>query len=139
MDKIYLPLISKHRKIIFENDNYNDKVVSKGKEYELDWENPQKLKKSFDAVIRGLLLAKKQYEIAKKKKEEKEEKEREIKERAAADAERRRAARKRAEIDRNQQESDGLDSFRRNHNVKVCTHSPFFHFSCSTIFFCGNK
>ena len=155
MDKIYLPLISKHRKIIFESENYNNKIVSKGKEYKLNWTNAQKLKQSFEPVIRGLLASKKQYENNKKKKEE-EEKER--KEKAAAAAERRRAAaarKKREEmmprlergeeseeedIDLKEKESDGSrsNSYRRNHNVKVCTYSPFFHFSnfsCSTIFF----
>ena len=34
------------------------------------------------------------------------------------------------EIDRNQKESDGFESnsFRRNHDVKVCTNFPFFHY-----------
>ena len=98
-------------------------------------------------------MAKKQYEIAKKKKEEKE---RQRKERAAADAERRRAARtarKRDQevsttsekeedhavdkIDRNQEESDGFESksLRTNHNVKVCTTSPFFYFFLFNNFF----
>ena len=95
-------------------------------------------------------MAKKQSEIAKKKKEEKE---RQRKERAAADAERRRAARKRDQevsttsekkedhavdkIDRNQEESDGFESksLRTNHNVKVCTTSPFFYFFLFNNFF----
>ena len=150
MDKIYLPLLAKHRKIMFENENYNNKIFSKGEEYELNWENAKKLKQSFDPVNNGLLMAKKQYEITKKKKEEKEK---ERKARAAADARRRRAARKRDhevmatsegeedyevdEIDRKQEESDGFESnsYRKNHNVKVCKHSPFFHFFLSNNFF----
>ena len=143
MDKIYLPILSKHRKILFENENYNDKISSKGEEYELNWENAKKLKESFDPVTRGLLAAKKQYEITKKKKGEKE---RERKKRAAEEADRRRAARKRDhevmatsegeedyevdEIDKKQEESDGFESnsYRRNHNVKVCEQSLFFPF-----------
>ena len=155
MDEIYLLLLSKHKKIMFENGNYNDEMISKVEGSELNWQDPQKLKQSFDPVIRGLLAAKKQYEINKKKKEEKE---RERKEKAAAAAQRRRAAAARRknqevmprleraedseedDIDLKQEESDGFqsNSYRRNHNVKVCTHSPFFHFSifsCSTSFF----
>ena len=33
MDSIYLPLLSKHRKIMFENEKYTDKIASKGEEY----------------------------------------------------------------------------------------------------------
>ena len=155
MDEIHLPLSSKHRKIMFEKENYNDKIISKGEEYELNWQNSQKLKQSLDPVIRGSLPAKKQCEINKKKKEEEK---RERKERAAVAAQRRRAAAARKkhqkvmprleraqdsdedDIDLKQEEGAGFqsNSYRRNRKVKTCTHSSFFHFSifsCSTIFF----
>ena len=41
------------------------------------------------------------------------------------------------EMDRNQEESDGFEanSFLRNHNVKLCTTSPFFYFFWFNNFF----
>lgn len=140
MDKIYLPLLSKHRKIMFENEKYNGKIASKGEEYALNWETAQKLKESFDAVIAGLLLSKKQYEVSKKKKEEKERERQEI---VAAEAERRRASRKRDQevmaISEVKEDYDvdeiESNSFRRNHNVRACTTSTFFYFFLLNNFF----
>ena len=158
MDKIYYPLLSKHRKIIFENDNYNDKISSKGKNFVLNWQNAQTLKESFDPLIQGLLKAKTDYFENKKKKEQEYEKR---KQQAIKETNRRRATKKRDtqiittlegeedyeidDIDKQQQQIDTelTEQYQRNHNIRNFafnvrvskqSENDANKFYCSTIF-----
>ena len=130
-DKIYYPYLGLERKLMFEHQKYKNRVKSKGKNYEICWNDAEKLKESMDPIINGLLQSKKNY-VASSTRDKTRKK--------AAARSRARKAKERAIIvgsegeedydidadDREQEENDQLEAQRRrdaNHNPSpiVCT------------------